>query len=65
MRAQLSRMDGIIEDLHKVKNAIIAGVSDLPQLKLAKSNDPEGDLATTLAFTISTVTTITMLLPLI
>ena len=54
MRAQLTRMDGIIEDLHKVKNAIIAGVSDLPQLKLAKSNDPEGDLATTLAFTFDT-----------
>lgn len=51
MRAQLTRMDGIIEDLHKVKDAIVAGVSDLPQLKLTPSNDPVGDLNTTLSFT--------------
>lgn len=50
MRAQLTRMDGIIEDLHKVKKQILDAVADIDVLKTNPSNDAEGELATTLSF---------------
>lgn len=50
MRAQLTRMDGIIEDLHKVKAQVLDAISDIDILKTNPSNDAEGELATTLSF---------------
>ena len=51
MRTQLTRMDGIIADLKRVKNTIIDAVADVDNLRLTPSNDPDGDLGTTLGFT--------------
>lgn len=51
MRTQLTRMDGIIADLKKVKNTIIDSVKDTDLFRITPSNDCEGDLGTTLAFT--------------
>lgn len=47
IRAQLTRLDGIISDLHKCRNALKDGIKDLYQI--APSNDFDGDCATTLA----------------
>ncbi len=54
MRAQLSRMDGIIEDLRRVKKTVVDALSDIPVLRTIPSNDPSGELATTLAFNFDT-----------
>ncbi len=51
MRVQLSRMDGIIADLKRVKNTILDAVADVKALRPTPSNDPDGDLGTTLGFT--------------
>lgn len=51
MRAQLSRLDGIIADLKKVKNTIINAIPENGLFKIAPSNDYDGDLGTTLALT--------------
>ncbi len=48
MRVQLSRMDGIIEDLRRVKKAMMERLSGCDLFKFAPSNDIEGDLGTTL-----------------
>ncbi|HHY83678.1 MAG TPA: DegT/DnrJ/EryC1/StrS family aminotransferase [Clostridiales bacterium] len=50
MRVQLQRLDGILEDLRKVKRQIMDGVSGVSGLKFLKSNDPEGDCSTHLGF---------------
>lgn len=47
MREQLKKLDGIIEDLHKVKFAIINKMNN--KSLVAPSHDKDGDCATTLA----------------
>ncbi len=47
IRTQLKRLDGIIADLHKNRDALKAGIEDL--YRIAPSNDFEGDCATALA----------------
>jgi len=51
MRTQLTRMDGIIADLRKVKGMFINAIRDTNLFKITPSNDYEGDLGTTLALT--------------
>lgn len=51
MRVQLTRMDGIINDLKKVKAAIADAIKDTDLFALTRSNDFEGELGTTLALT--------------
>jgi dTDP-4-amino-4,6-dideoxygalactose transaminase len=51
LRVQLRRLDGIIDDLRRVKKAIMEGLRGAPNIRFAPSHDPEGDCATTLAFT--------------
>lgn len=48
LRVQLSRMDGIIADLKRIKNHIMNQLKG--QYHFVPSNDQEGDLGTTLAF---------------
>lgn len=50
MREQLKRLDGILEDLRKVKRQFVEKLSSMPKINFARSNDPEGDCASTLAF---------------
>lgn len=52
MRVQLKKLDGIIEDLHKVKFAIIDKMTD--KALVAPSHDNDGDCATTLALRFDT-----------
>lgn len=47
IRAQLTRLEGIIADLHRSRDALKDGIGDL--YSIAPSNDFEGDCATTLA----------------
>lgn len=49
MRVQLTRMDGIIADLHQVKAKLAKALEGCDKFTFAPSNDPEGDLATHLA----------------
>ena len=49
MREQLKRLDGIIEDLHKVRNYIYDKIADTG-LSILKSHDRDGELGTVLAF---------------
>lgn len=51
LRVQLRRLDGILADLRRVKKALAGALSGVPDIVLAPSHDPEGDCATTLAFT--------------
>ena len=51
LRVQLRRLDGILEDLRRVKKTIMEGLSDVPGIRFTPSHDPEGDCSTTLAFT--------------
>lgn len=48
MRVQLKRMDGIIEDLRRVKAEVKKKLSGCELFKFAPSNDEAGDLGTTL-----------------
>ena len=57
MRAQLTRLDGILEDLRRVKRTIVEAVADLPVLKPNPSNDPEGDCGVCLPFIFDDVAT--------
>jgi dTDP-4-amino-4,6-dideoxygalactose transaminase len=50
MRVQLQRLDGILEDLRRVKHQIAGGVKDIPNLTFLRSNDPDGECATHLGF---------------
>ena len=50
LRVQLKRLDGILADLRRVKKTIMAALKDVPGIRFAPSNDPEGDCGTTLAF---------------
>lgn len=49
MRVQLSRMDGIIADLRKVKKQMMEALSGNALFDFAPSHDADGDLGTTLA----------------
>jgi Predicted pyridoxal phosphate-dependent enzyme apparently involved in regulation of cell wall biogenesis len=51
MRTQLTRMDGIIADLQKVKGTIVDSIKDTDLFRITPSNDRAGELATTLALT--------------
>ncbi len=53
MREQLKKLDGIIADLHKVKDYIWDKVSDTG-LKLVPSHDRDGELSTIIAFRFDT-----------
>ncbi len=48
MRVQLGRMDGIIEDLRRVKATMMERLSGCDLFNFAPSNDIKGDLGTTL-----------------
>ena len=48
MRVQLSRNDGILRDLRKVKKTLMDELKDVPGIRFAPSHDIEGDCATTL-----------------
>lgn len=52
IRTQLARLDGIIKDLHKCRNALLDGIKDM--YRIAPSNDFDGDCATTLALRFDT-----------
>jgi dTDP-4-amino-4,6-dideoxygalactose transaminase len=43
LRVQLTRLDGIISDLRRVKNQMMAAAKDLPKIHPNPSNDGEGD----------------------
>jgi len=47
LRVQLSRLDGILTDLRRVKKTIMEACKDV--VSFIPSNDPDGDCATTLA----------------
>jgi hypothetical protein len=49
-RIQLRRMDGIIADLRRVRKAIERGMAGVKGLRIAPSNDPEGDCGVVAAF---------------
>lgn len=50
LRVQLRRLDGILQDLRKVKKTIVQGLSGAAGIRFAPSHDSEGDCSTTLAF---------------
>ncbi len=50
LRVQLGRLEGILSDLRRVKKEFIAGLAGKKNIEFARSNDPEGDCGTTLAF---------------
>lgn len=50
MRVQLGRLDGIISDLRRVKNTILSALDDTPGIRPAPRHDPDGECATTMAF---------------
>jgi dTDP-4-amino-4,6-dideoxygalactose transaminase len=49
-RIQLQRMDGIIADLRRVRRCIEAAMEGVKGLRIAPSNDPDGDCGVTVAF---------------
>jgi dTDP-4-amino-4,6-dideoxygalactose transaminase len=51
LRVQLGRLDGILEDLRRVKKTIMTKLAGLKGLRFTPSHDPEGDCGTTLGFT--------------
>jgi len=50
LRVQLTRLDGILADLRRVKRAIMDGVADIPALRPNPSNDIDGDCGVCLPF---------------
>lgn len=50
LRVQLTRLDGILADLRRVKRAITEAVTDLPMLRVNPSNDLDGDCGVCLPF---------------
>lgn len=57
LRVQLTRLDGILADLRRVKRAIIDAVADLPMLRVNPSNDLDGDCGVCLPFIFDDVAT--------
>ena len=50
LRVQLTRLDGILADLRRVKRAITEAVADLSMLRVNPSNDLDGDCGVCLPF---------------
>lgn len=50
LRVQMGRLDGILSDLRRIGRRIIAELSDVPGIRFAPSNDPEGDCHVVIAF---------------
>jgi dTDP-4-amino-4,6-dideoxygalactose transaminase len=51
LRVQLRRLDGMLDDLRRIKKTIIDSLAGLPGIRFAPSHDSAGDCATTVAFT--------------
>ena len=54
-RVQLRRLDGIIERMRENKKRIKDAISDIKGIKFRRLNDPEGDTAIALFFSLPTV----------
>ena len=50
LRVQMQRLDGILHDLRKFGRRFITELSDVPNLRFAPSNDPDGDCHVVVAF---------------
>ena len=50
MRTQLTRIDGILADLRRIKKTMTDALKDVPGIAFAPSHDIEGDCGTTLPF---------------
>ncbi len=50
LRVQLRRLDGILSDLRRIRKRFEQELADLPGLRLAPNNDPEGDCGVVVAF---------------
>ena len=48
LRVQLRRLDGMLQDLRRVKKTIMAGLAGIPGIRFTPSHDPQGDCSTTL-----------------
>ncbi|MGI6691518.1 MAG: DegT/DnrJ/EryC1/StrS family aminotransferase [Christensenellales bacterium] len=55
MRVQLTRLDGILADLRRVKKTVMDAVADVPGLKANPSHDIEGDCGVCIPFIFDTV----------
>ncbi len=54
-RVQLRRLDSLIEKMRKNKKRIKDAISDIKEIKFRRLNDPEGDTAIALFFSLPTV----------
>jgi dTDP-4-amino-4,6-dideoxygalactose transaminase len=54
-RVQLRRLDGLIKKMRKNKERIKDAISDIKEIKFRRLNDPEGDTAIALFFSLPTV----------
>lgn len=50
LRVQLRRLDGILSDLRRIRKRFEQELSDVPGLRIAPNNDPEGDCGVAVAF---------------
>lgn len=50
LRVQLRRLDGILNDLRRIRKRFEQELSDVPGLRIAPNNDPEGDCGVVVAF---------------
>lgn len=50
LRVQLRRLDGILSDLRRIRKRFEQELSDVPGLRVAPNNDPEGDCGVVVAF---------------
>ena len=50
LRVQLRRLDDILSDLRRIRKRFEQELADLPGLRLAPNNDPEGDCGVVVAF---------------
>lgn len=50
LRVQLRRLDGILSDLRRIRKRFEQELADVPGLRIAPNNDPEGDCGVVVAF---------------
>lgn len=50
LRVQLRRLDGILNDLRRIRKRFEQELSDVPGLRIAPNNDPDGDCGVVVAF---------------
>ncbi|MCS6830558.1 MAG: DegT/DnrJ/EryC1/StrS family aminotransferase [bacterium] len=50
LRVQLRRLDGILNDLRRIRKRFEQELEDVPGLRFAPNNDPEGDCGVVVAF---------------